>query len=269
MEIQADLSICTTVFRNAKALKDLLSSLYQTAGSIALEVIAVDRTGVVASLLEKEFPQLIVYEDTQEKNPVKALNRGLKLASGRYLSVWDNDVRVKPACLQTLLDFLDENPDVGLAGPKILNAYGQAEPSQQNFPSLRTILASLFPFSPLGRDKFAGKPAPLASDAEANFEVECLQSGVHIIRRELFEEIGFFDPSFSWTLAELDYYWRGRRAGWHNFFCSAAESFHLNPARYHQELRAAASYSALARDAYRYLQKSISRKKNQFQHPGF
>ncbi len=269
MEIQADLSVCTSVFKNANSLQSLLSSLYQTAGPVSLEVIAVDRSGLVANLLQKEFPQLIVYEDSQEKNPIKALNRGLQLATGRYVSAWDNDVLAKPACLQTLLDFLDETPDVGLAGPKITDAYGKTEPSWQKFPSLLTVLNSLSPFKRSGKHNHDQNLMPFSPDLQDDVEIEWLQSGVHIIRREVLEEIGFFDPSFPWAFAEMDYYQRARKAGWHNFFCPSAEVLHPNPARYHPELRPQDSYSEVARDSFRYLQKNWLPRKNQFQDAGF
>lgn len=269
MKIQADLSVCTTVFKTTHSLKKLLTSLYQTAGPVSLEVIAVDMSGLVSPALGKEFPNLIVYEDSHETNQVKAINRGLDLATGRYVSIWDNDILVKPACLQTLLDFLDNNPTVGLAGPRVTDAYGKTEPSWQKFPSLLSILATLPPINRLGLQDLSKPPALSSHNFHASFEVERLQSGLQIIRREVFEELGFFDASFSWTYAEMEYHLRAQKAGWHTFFCPGAEIVHQNPARYHSELQTPAPFTQVARNSLKFLQKKWFAGKNPFQDAHF
>jgi hypothetical protein len=269
MKIQADLSVCTSVCKNPNLLKSLLSSLYQTAGFISLEVIVVDKTGLVADLLGKEFPRLILFEDVHETNSVRAVNRGLELATGRHVSIWDNDVCVKPACLQNMLDFLDGNPDVGIAGPRITNAYGRTEPSVRNFPTIFSLLGGLLPLHHLFTGSSRNDSGHSAPGSRRNREVEWLQSGAHIIRREVFEEIGFFDSSLPWDFAEMDYYLRARKAGWHSFFCPGAQISHPNPARYHQELRPPKPFSEAARDSFRFLQKKWLAKKTPFQDAGF
>ncbi len=260
MEIQADLSVCTVVFKNAKALKGLLTSLHETSSPVSLEVIVVDATGAVDDLFSQEFPELILYEDLHETDHVKALNRGLELATGRYVSIWDNDVLVLEKSLHSLLDFLDTTPDVGIAGPNILDAYKKTEPSPQKFPALTSIVPGLFPFN-------TSKKIPPPSGIQENIEIEWLQSGCHVIRREVFEEIGFFDSSLPWTFAQMDYYHRSKKAGWHNFLCTEATVFHPNPARYHPELRPTCSFTDVAKNYFRYFSKHWFPKKTYFQKP--
>lgn len=223
-----DLSVCVVLGEQSALLRNMLRALYETADPVALEVIVVDTVG--GSSLAREFAGIQLCE-APGQTAVAARNYALGLATGRYLGLFDHDLLVQAACLKTLVDFMDDHPEVGICGPRIFNAYGRQERTGRAFHSLFSLLAAV----PLG----AALPEALWKrgrwlehwDHQLTSEVDCLAGGLHLIRRELYEEAGGL-AALSLGLAEEDYYLRARRLGWHNFYVHEARATHLNPSRY-------------------------------------
>ena len=192
-DIGLDLSLCLVVGRQAqadKALRAVLTSIYQTADPVSFEVLVAEVGETGAAALVDDFPGLVVSRLAEGGSPVAAANHILRLGRGRYAALLEPGVIVRPGCLKRLLAVMDDNPEVGLAGPRLLDAYGATEVSVLRFPPLLGL--SGLPL-PGGR----GRP-PTASG-----EIDWQRGGFHLLRRELIEDIGLFDPACG-RLAELD-----------------------------------------------------------------
>jgi GT2 family glycosyltransferase len=237
MSIQADLSICTFIRKPSSTLKGFLKSLYCAADPVSIEVILVDMSGGSAEPLLADFPELILYDNPGGESGTQAKNRALELATSRYLAVWEHDVYPHPDCFTKIISFLDDTPDIGIAGPQVLNANDTPEPTCRQFPSPLNLITQ---YTAFGQSKparlFLGKNSLDDFSYNSNLEVDWLCSGVHVIRRELYDEIGHFDESLGLFFAEIDYYRRSRKEGWHNFFCHEARVVHANPGKYHHYL---------------------------------
>ena len=220
-EIEFDLSICTVAGREVKELRRLLETIYSTADPVGFEVIVAEVKESGAALLADDFPGLLVARFAG-LSPLAAANRAMALGQGRYTALVDPGLQIQSGCLERLIDFMDDNPDVGLASPRIINADGQTEPTCHAFPWLLGV---------------SGLPLPLPCGQfrKETTEVDWCRRGFYLLRRELIEEIGLLDANCG-TLAELDLYWRSRRHGWHNYYVLEAVAVHANPGRYHRGL---------------------------------
>jgi GT2 family glycosyltransferase len=242
--IEPDLSICIVAGRQANAkqmLRSLLDTVYATADPVACEVLVAERAETGAAALVDEFSGLLVTRLGGEVSSVAAANHIMRLAQGRYVAVLDADVLLQPACLVRLLNFMDENPEVGVVDPRIINAYGATEVSACDFPGLL---------------KMTGLPVPAQNPRlrTESGEVDWCQGGFHLLRRELIEEIGLFDEACG-ALAELDFYWRARRHGWHRFYLCEAVVLHANPGRYHPELLTSGGWTRRLKEISQFLKK--------------
>lgn len=240
MEIELDLSVCTVAGRQTKGLRGLLDSVYATAYPVAFEVIVAELGETGAARLADDFPRLLVAR-LEGRSVLAAANHALSLSRGRYAALVDADVLVQPDCLQRLIEYMDDNPDIGLVTPRILNAYGKTEPSCHEFPRLLRGL---------------GLPLPATEGLRltATAEVDWCRGGCHLLRRELIDEIGLLDASCP-TLSELDLYWRARRQGWHRTYLFEAVAVHANPGRYRPELTALPAWPQRLREGLGFLQR--------------
>ncbi len=152
------------------------------------------------------------WQDWQEELPISslALDPANYLAqawshgTGRYLAVWDGAVLPAPAALFSLLEFLDEHPDVGAVGPRFFSEQG-------------TILPSIFrSTNPLA---WQDGP-PLGWDGLASQEVAWLNGAVLLVNREAVRDIGL--PQGKLAYWSRDYCRRLHKQGWHIYFCHLA-----------------------------------------------
>ncbi len=233
MQIQPDLTVCTVVNDQPLAAKSMLRSLYETADPVALEVIVVDTSGSgkVGGLLN-DFPDIKLFEVEEGQSFGEGMNHGIRLAKGRYVGLFDHDLVLMPNSLKILIDFMDDTPDTGLCGPRIVNAFGKTEHTGRSFNTVRSLLAQYTDFGryiPAGiwRDSFVlGGKEHLTTG-----EVDWLCTGLHIIRQEVIDEIGELDESYLLGQEE-EYYLRAKRAGWHNYYVYDAKIIHPNPLKY-------------------------------------
>lgn len=167
--------------------------------------------------LERAFPEIVILENSGGDHPAKARNHACRLAAARYLSFWDENLRPQPGCLAGLVRFLDENPEAGLAAPRIVDPKGMVLPSARSAPTLaallclHTSLGRLLPAAPL----ILKQHLLLEQDHLRSFEPEWLLDTCLVIRREVVEEIGLLDEGFAAHYADADYCLRAHQAGWH------------------------------------------------------
>lgn len=216
MEIELDLSVCTVAGRLRKGVAGLLQTVRETADPVAVELLVAEVEESGASALADQFPGLLVVR-LMGLSRLAALNRLLALSRGRYVALVADDLLVQPECLKRLVDFMDDNPDVGLVSPRVIDLYGRSEPTCHAFPRLLPMAGLPLPL-----------PPPLLLTATA--EVGWCGGGFHLLRRELLDEVGPLDEALA-DLAELDLYWRSRQQGWHNFFLHKATVVHARAHR--------------------------------------
>jgi len=232
--IEPDLAVC--LIHNPsrpEGLFPFLDALLAQADPVALEIIVVASQPEHPALarLERAFPEITILENSGADHPAKARNHACRLAAARYLSFWDEGLRPSPGCLATLVHFLDETPEAGLAAPRILDAQGMVQPSVRSAPTLATILCQQ---TPLGRllstaPLILRQHLLLEQDHLRSFEAQWLLDTCLVIRREVVEDIGLLDEGFAARYADADYCLRARQAGWHLHYLAEAVAIQSEP----------------------------------------
>ena len=233
-DIEPDLALC--LIHNPaqpEGLFPFLDALLAHADPVALEIIVVASQPEHPALtrLERAFPEIAILENSGADHPAKARNHACRLAAARYFSFWDETLRPQPGSLATLVRFLDENPDAGIAAPRIVDTLGMVQPSVRSAPSLATILCL---HTPLGRLLSAAplilkQHLLLEQDHLRSFEAEWLLDTCLVIRREVVEDIGLLDEGFTAHYADADYCLRAHQAGWHLHYLAEAVAIQSGP----------------------------------------
>jgi GT2 family glycosyltransferase len=214
-EVQPDLTICVAARGSLEPLRRFLRAVYATADHVGLEVFVLGHgRQAEAAALADEYPDIAMLGSHPGENPAKAINRAVHESSGRYFSVWDAGSVVTSGCLSTLVDFLDEVPEAGIAGPKIRNESGEIQQVARTSPS---CLSLLFPAG-----SSPGSPAAGWSEYGGG-ETDWFAGPGLTVSRHLLDDIGGLHPGLAlyWP---VEFCLRARRAGWHVHYLSAAQA---------------------------------------------
>ena len=110
-------TVILTVYNRPTVIKTIDSILRQTYTNFELLIIdnaSTDNTVEKIKKINDKRIKLVVNEEN--RGQTYSLNRGLKLATGKYIARIDSDDIALPARLEKQVSFLENNPDYGLCG---------------------------------------------------------------------------------------------------------------------------------------------------------
>jgi GT2 family glycosyltransferase len=138
------------------------------------------------------------------------------------------DTIIHDHALDHLVKFIEENPHVGICGPKVLNPDGslqkpcrRGEPRPWAVISYFTGLAKRFPEKPFFSEYYLGYKDENETHPVAGVAGSCM-----LIRREVVDQIGYLDEQFFAYQEDADYCFRARQAGWQVYYYPDARIIH-------------------------------------------
>ena len=207
----------------------LRESIAAATSEHAREVVVVDNAssdGSVA-MVRGAFPGVVVVANASNRGYGPAANQGMALIAGPFAVLLNGDACLEAGALAALGRLLDEQLDVAVVGPRLLNEDGSLQSSCYAFPgSLRWILdndvlAPLNRLVPFVRGRFL---RTWRHDRERR--VPWIKGAAMAIRRSAFDAVGGFDESFPLFYEETDLCHRLGGAGWRVLFSPAATVHH-------------------------------------------
>jgi hypothetical protein len=231
-----ELTTVVVTYDSARWVGDCLSSLRGAGFAPARELFVVDnasRDGT-ADLVRARFPEATLLANRENVGYARAVNQAWRRAGGRFLLVLNPDIVVRPGALTILHRHLAEDPEVGLAAPRLLNADGSLQYScRRHYTAAtyllrRTPLARLFPDHPVVRRHLMAD----WDHAEVR-EVDWVLGAAMMLRREAIGE-AVMDERYFIYFEDVDLCVRLQREGWKVVYHPAAVMMH-----HHQRASAA------------------------------
>lgn len=142
-----------------------------------------------------------------------------------YVLLLNPDTYIRPGAVTALVEFMEQHPQVGIAGSRLEDPDGTPQRSAFRF---HTILSELDGGLRLGLvSKALGRwlvAPPVRDDAH---ETGWLAGASMMVRREVFDAIGLMDETYFLYYEETDFCLRARRAGWPSWYVPASRVVHL------------------------------------------
>ena len=142
-----------------------------------------------------------------------------------YVLLLNADTVVRPGALKALAHFLDQNPEVGIAGSRLEEPDGTPQRSAFRFPSVLSEWENGIRFGPVSRLLHRSVVAPPVSD-EAH-RADWVSGASFMVRRAVFKQIGLLDDGFFLYFEEVDFCRRAADAGWPSWYVPASRVVHL------------------------------------------
>ena len=236
-----DLSVSVVSYRTPALLERCLSALATERQSLDMDVTVVDNASNdgSAELVERQFPWVRLIRNDRNVGFGAAHNRVLRTANARYWLVLNSDAAPSKGALAKLIEFLDTNPQVAVAGPKLRYPDGSVQSSRRRFPTVATLflestqLQRIWPDNTLLHRYYVQD----RSDAELQ-DVDWLVGACLCVRAAAAHQVGLLDERFFMYSDELDWCRRFRAAGWRVSYMPYAEVVHLEGASSRLDLAA-------------------------------
>lgn len=213
-----DLSIIVASYNVAPLLAECLRSLPAALAGLTGEIWVVDndsRDGS-ADMVRSEFPQVHLIQNSVNRGFAKANNQALAEARGRYFLLLNPDTYVPAGTLLPMVEYMDQNPTVGMAGPRLMRPDGRLdEACRRSFP---TPLSALSRFLGLDRmfpkSRFFGSYRKTFLDPQQCYEVDSVVGAFMLLRRQAMEDVGGLDEDYFMFGEDLDWCYRLRSNRW-------------------------------------------------------
>ncbi len=231
--MRPDLSICIVNHRTPVLLRQCLQSIAETAEDLPIEISVLNNTSDDGQQVRDIARGALFLQNNSPLGFAENQNRMLKRAQGRYLMPLNSDTIVRAGALRELVRFMDEHPNVGIAGPKLVRSDGRLHPSCRNFPNAVThFLEASELWQLLRGNALIGKWYYLCGDHTQERQVDWLTGACLIVRSEAAQQVGYFDAEMFPTLygEDIEWCWRMRASHWQVMFDPHATIVHFESA---------------------------------------
>lgn len=257
------ISIVIVSYNVRVLLLDCLHSL-QASGFGPLEIFVVDNASTDGSVesVRQNFPSVSLIANKENLGFAKANNQALQKASGEYLLFLNPDTVVPADALQRFVAFMDDHPEAGAAGPRMVNGKGDYLPeSKRGLPTPMTAfwklsgVSKLFPRSARFARYYLGHLDPLGVH-----EVEVLSGAFFFVRKSVLDRTGGFDERFFMYAEDIDLSQRIRLAGYRNYYLGDCTVLHYKGESTRKDRKYVRQfYGAMSQYVHKYYGRSLYR----------
>lgn len=224
-------SIVIVAYNSRDFLPACLRSVTEALQGLDGQVIVLDN-GSPEPLLDSDkanFPDVEWIDSKENLGFGKGCNLAVKSATKPYLFFINPDTIVSKDAFKKILSFMEEHPESGTVGCRILNEDGSLQwACRRTFPSplsaiFKTIgLARLFP-----KSKTFASYNMMYLDPDETAEVDAISGSFFCIRHDLYDQLEGFDKDYFMYGEDLDLCLRVQQAGFHNYYTPVANILHF------------------------------------------
>jgi GT2 family glycosyltransferase len=219
------LSIIIVNWNTQKLLVECIDSVYASAPKTNFDIWVVDNASTDGSpdLIRERYPEVKLIQNRENIGFARANNQAYQQCEGKYILLLNPDTVVEPNAIEDLVRFLDETPNAGMVGSRLLN------------PD-RTLQVSAFPLPTLSKEFWRmfhlDNIVPYANypmkkwDLDSAREVDSLLGACMLIRREALGNSGLFDEVYFIYSEEVDLCTQLKKDGWKLYWLPSAVVVH-------------------------------------------
>lgn len=217
-----ELSIIIVNYNVEHFLEQALLSVRKALKRVEGEVWVVDNRSVDGSvaMVREKFPE--VYLIANEHNPGFAVanNQAIKLSKGKYVLLLNPDTVVEEDTFRKVVDFMDEHPDAGGLGCKMIDGKGEFLPeSKRGLPTPQVAFYKMFGLSKIfPKSRIFGRYHLGFLDKDKVHEVDVLAGAFMLLRKETLDKIGLLDETFFMYGEDIDLSYRITQGGYKNYY---------------------------------------------------
>jgi len=224
------LSVVIVNYNVRHFLEQCLTSVFRAGQDCDMEVIVVDNNSVDGSqqMLSEKFPEVQLIANRENLGFSKANNQAIRISKGEYVLLLNPDTVVEEDTFRLCTNYMDEHPEAGGLGVKMLDGNGHFLPeSKRDLPTPSTAFYKIFGFSKLfPKSKIFGRYHLGFLDSEQIHEVAVLSGAFMMLRKATLDKIGLLDEDFFMYGEDIDLSYRITKGGYTNVYFPRTRIIH-------------------------------------------
>jgi GT2 family glycosyltransferase len=211
-----------------KYLRDCIDSVYSFPPDPAYDLIVVDNASTDGTnrFIADKHPGIILISNKKNAGFAAANNQAIKATDSKYILLINSDCEVYKDSIDKLIDYMDKNPRVAIAGPKIINSDGSVQYSCRRFPSFfsaaaHSVLVHIYPNNPVSR-----KYMMTDVSRDEPFSVDWISGACMMIRRSVLNDTGLLDENYFMYVEDIDICYRMWQNEWEVHYMPHSEILH-------------------------------------------
>jgi GT2 family glycosyltransferase len=186
-----------------------------------------------------EFPYIKLTRNRRNIGFAAAVNQVLYKGKNPYVVLLNPDTFILDGFFNKSLEFMKNQPQAGIMGPKVLEVNGKLQNSARSFPTVFTaffgrtsFFSRLFPKNPITLKNLSS----LNSDGFSPMEVDWVSGACMVVNRKAIEAVGGLDERFFLYWEDADWCRRMWKSGWKVFYYPKVNVRHLTGASSQKEV---------------------------------
>jgi GT2 family glycosyltransferase len=222
------ISIVIVNFNARVHLEHCLASLFLAPPSVPHDIVVVDNASTDGSVdrVREQWPAVMVIARRTNGGFAAANNDGIRATRGELILLLNNDTIVPPGAVDALVTRLLADPAAAIAGPRLVDASGNAELSFGRMISPATELRQKIVMGLQARQVGAVTRWVERATRRERY-VDWVSGAALLVRRSDAEAAGLLDERFFLYTEDVDFCAAVRSRGRRVLFTPAAEFVHL------------------------------------------
>lgn len=227
------LSVVIVTYNSSDRIAACLRSVLAEGGpGLTIDVVAVDNASSdgTSSAIRTHFPTVRLIENPTNAGFAVAANQGFHATNDSLVLFLNPDTVVEDGALRLMAGAAIASPNVGAVGCALVDGDGNRQRSCWKEPTLMTaLLESFLPH------RFS---LPLVTEQPATpADVAMVSGACMMVRREVFEQLGGFDPGFFMFYEDADLCLRARERGLRILYLPDARVCHTVSRSFGRDMR--------------------------------
>lgn len=216
-----DVSVVIISWKMRELLYKCLDTIYRFTKEISFEVIVIDNNSQdgTSEMIEREFTQVKLIKNSENKGVAPARNQGINVAKGKYILILDADMELIDNSIKHLFDFMEQTSDAGIVGCKLVDKDFNLQTSCKRFPTLLAFLFRRLEWIDAIKNSKTLKYHTMKDwDHNEIKPVDYVIGACQFFRKEIVEKIGIYDDKIFYGPEDIDFCLRIWKAGWKVYY---------------------------------------------------
>ncbi len=203
-------------------LKQCLESVYNSSALKELEIYVVDNDSKDGSveMVRESFPDVITIANKVNVGFSTANNQAIRQTKADYVVLLNPDTLVKSDTFEKVIQFMDQTPDCGGLGVKMIDGNGKFLPeSKRGLPTPDVAFYKIFGLAKLfPKSKKYGRYHLGFLDNDEVHKIDVLSGAFMMMRKETLDKVGLLDEDFFMYGEDIDLSYRITQGGYNNYY---------------------------------------------------